>query len=114
MGLDVARIESTGIPTAPARAARGSRAADAGGVEDTFTPSDGIPAGPPPEVLEAIDAAGRVARELHANGRELRFTPPAPGEGGRVKVELRDLDGNVLREIPPSELLDATTGAPLD
>jgi hypothetical protein len=111
MGLDIARIELTGIPTTAARAPRGSRAAD---VTDTFTPSDGIPVAPPPEVLEAIDAAGRVARELHATGRELRFTPPAPGEGGRVKVEVRDLDGNVLREIPPSESLDIATGTPLD
>lgn len=114
MGLDVARIEPTGIPTAPTRAPRGSRAPDGGIVEDTFTASDGIPASPPAEVLDAMDAAGRVARELHASGRELRFVPPADSGDGRVRVEVRDLDGNVLRTIPPSELLDVATGAPLD
>jgi hypothetical protein len=30
-----------------------------------------------------------------------------------VRVELRDVDGHVLREIPPSEALDAATGTPL-
>jgi len=115
MGLDVARIESTSFNTAPERAPRGSRAADAEGVDDTLAVSTGdIPASPPPEVLEAMDAAGRVARELHATGRELRFVPPQDGGDGRVRVEVRDLDGNVLRTIPPSELLDVATGAPVD
>jgi hypothetical protein len=29
-------------------------------------------------------------------------------------VDVCDLDGNVLRTIPPSKLLDVATGAPLD
>ncbi len=112
MGLDVARIESTSFNTAPERAPRRSHAA---GADDTVEVSSGdVPGSPPPEVLEAMDAAGRVARELHASGRELRFVPPEGGAGGRVRVEVRDLDGHVLREIPPSELLDVATGSPLD
>lgn len=112
MGTEIAPIGAVGFSTAPERAPRGSRAAAA---EDSVTLTHGeIPASPPPEVLEAMDAAGRVARELHETGRELRFTPPLEGERGRVRVEVRDLDGNVLREIPPSELLDVATGAPLD
>ena len=97
---------------APERAPRAARSESA---DDTLGVSSGdVPEGPPPEVLEAMDAAGRVARELHATGRELRFVPPQDGGDGRVRVEVRDLDGNVLREIPPSELLDVATGAPLD
>jgi len=112
MGLDVAPIGTPGFGTAPERTPRAARATAA---EDTVTLSHGeIPASPPPEVLEAMDAAGRVARELHATGRELRFTPPPKGEHGRVRVEVRDLDGNVLRTIPPSELLDVASGAPLE
>lgn len=115
MGLDAARIESTSFSTAPERAPRASRAVDADRVDDTLAVSSGdIPEAPPAEVLDAMDAAGRVARELHATGRELRFVPPHDGAGGRVRVEVRDLDGNVLREIPPSELLDVATGSPLD
>jgi hypothetical protein len=114
MGLDVAPIGTPSFSTAPDRAPRGSRAA-ASGDDVTAVSSGEIPAGPPPEVLEAMDAAGRVARELHATGRELRFTPPSHEDGdGRVRVEVCDLDGNVLRTIPPSELVDVATGAPLD
>ena len=115
MGLDVAGIEPTSFTPASQGAARTPRTAAPAGVEDTFTVSHGdVPASPPPEVLEAMDAAGRVARELHETGRELRFTPPPEGEHGRVRVEVCDLDGNVLRAIPPSELLDVAAGAPLD
>jgi hypothetical protein len=112
MGTEIAPIDAVGFSAAPERAPRRSRAAV---VEDTFTVSRGeIPASPPPEVLDAIDAAGRVARELHETGRELRFTPPPEGSDGRVRVDVCDLDGNVLRTIPPSELLDVATGASLD
>jgi hypothetical protein len=116
MGLDLAPIAATGFGTAPQGAPRGPRAGAAAGAEDTFTVSHGdIPASPPPEVLDAIDAAGRVAQELHAQGRELRFAVPShDGEDGeRVRIELRDLDGNVLREIPPSEALDVASGTSL-
>jgi flagellar protein FlaG len=112
MGTEIAPIGGPAFSTAPERAPRGARAATA---EDTFTVSRGeLPASPPPEVLEAMSVAGRVAQELHEQGRELRFTPPPEGEPGRVRVEVRDLDGNVLRTIPPSELLDVATGAPLE
>lgn len=114
MSLDVARIESTGFDPTPPRAPR-SRAAVEPAQDSVALSSDAIPASPPPEVLEAVDAAGRVARELHAQGRELRFTPPSHADGEeRVRVEVRDLDGNVLRTIPPSEALDIAGGAPLD
>jgi uncharacterized FlaG/YvyC family protein len=110
MGLDVAPIGVPSFSTTPERAPRASRADAA---RDASTVSAEIPDGPPPEVLEAMDAAGRVARELHASGRELRFTPPEEPVG-RVLVEVGDLDGNVLRTIPPSEALDVATGSPLD
>jgi hypothetical protein len=115
MGTEIAPIGASGFSTAPERAPREPRSPAAGGAEDTFTVSHrDVPASPPPEVLEAMSVAGRVARELHEQGRELRFTPPAEGANGRVRVEVRDLDGNVLRTIPPSELLDVAAGAPLD
>jgi flagellar protein FlaG len=41
-------------------------------------------------------------------GRELRFERD---EGsGRIRVEVRDLDGNVLRRVPPTEIFDFAEG----
>jgi flagellar protein FlaG len=47
--------------------------------------------------------------ELRAQNRELHFAKdPA---SGRVRVEVRDLEGNVIRTIPPSQALDIMGGA---
>ncbi|HEX4807130.1 MAG TPA: hypothetical protein VFU94_14620 [Conexibacter sp.] len=114
MGLDVARIEPSAFETAPGHAARGARTAAAADARDAADVSSAaIPDSPPAEVLDAIGAAGRVAHELRADGRELRFVPASESGDGRVRVELRDLDGTVLRTIPPSEALDVATGTPL-
>jgi FlaG protein len=56
---------------------------------------------PPPEVWREVDHAGRVWESLHAQGRELHFDLDA--DSGDVTIQVRDLDGNVLRTIPPSE-----------
>jgi len=115
MGLDVARIEPSSFDQAPSQGPRAARPDATGTVNDSAAVSSSeIPTGPPPEVLDAITAAGRVAHELHSQGRELRFVTPAESGGaGRVRIEVRDLDGHVLREIPPSEALDVATGTPL-
>ena len=70
-----------------------------------------LPASPPTEVLEQMHEAGRVAQELRAQQRELHFEPTG---NGRVIVQVRDLDGNVIRTIPPSRALEIAAGAPLE
>jgi hypothetical protein len=69
---------------------------------------DTIPASPPPDVLEQMFDAAKVADKLRAQSRELHFEPV---DGGHVVIQVRDLDGNVIRTIPPSEALDIATGA---
>jgi hypothetical protein len=61
------------------------------------------------EVCEAIGAAAARAAELRAENRELHFRKDRTS--GRVIVEVRDLDGNVIRTIPPSHALEVMTGA---
>lgn len=73
---------------------------------------DTIPDSPPQEVLDAMDAASRAYQALRAQGRELRFAQDA--DTGRMSIEVRDLDGNLLRTIPPSKLLDVATRGGLD
>lgn len=110
MSLDIARIGSPSFDAVHDAAPRGKRAAAAA---DTAAISSGVvPDSPPPEVLDAIGAAGRAYHDLHAQGRELRFS--ADGDGGRVNVEVHDLDGNVLQTISPSAALDAASGGGLD
>jgi flagellar protein FlaG len=84
-----------------------ARTSEPAPVRDTAVLS--LPASPPPEVLDAIGAAAERAAELRAANRELHFHKDK--ESGRVIVEVRDLDGNVIRTIPPSEALNVMSGA---
>ena len=70
-----------------------------------------LPASPPPAVLEDMHAAARVYEELRAQKRELHFEAMP---NGRVIVQVRDLDGNVIRTIPPARALEVASGGPLD
>jgi flagellar protein FlaG len=72
---------------------------------------DTLPASPPDSVLEEMWAASRVADHLHEQGRELHFETVG---NGRVVVEVRDLDGNVIRTIPAGKALDVAAGASID
>jgi FlaG protein len=70
-----------------------------------------LPAAPPHEVREAIGAAAARAAELRSQNRELHFEKDP--SSGRVVVQVRDLAGNVIRTIPPSQALDVMSGAAL-
>jgi hypothetical protein len=72
---------------------------------------DVIPASPPPEVLAEVDAAWEHAAELAAENRELHFHRDE--RTGRMIIEVRTLDGEVLRTIPPSRTLDIMGGEAL-
>ena len=71
---------------------------------------DMLPSRPPVDVLEEIAAAHERWDELRSQQRELHFTHD--DVANRVVVEVRDLDGNVLRTVPPSKALDIIAGAP--
>jgi len=70
-----------------------------------------LPPSPPPEVLDEVAAARDRAAELAANNRELHFSTDQ--ETGRVIVQVRDLQGNVIRTIPPSHALHVMSGGAL-
>jgi FlaG protein len=72
---------------------------------------DVIPASPPPEVLSEVDAAWERSAQLAATNRELHFRRDE--QSGRTIIEVRTLDGEVLRTIPPSRMLDIMSGGDL-
>jgi flagellar protein FlaG len=73
--------------------------------------SDVIPASPPPEVSAEVDAAWARGEELAAQNRELHFARDEVT--GRMIIQVRTLDGEVLRTIPPSEMLNVMSGGTL-
>jgi hypothetical protein len=62
---------------------------------------------PPHEVSTEVQDAARAAARLHELGRELRFEQ---GDDGRLRVELHDHHGNVLRQVPTAEIFDFADG----
>lgn len=95
--------------------ARAESAAEPAQLPPTVVPGaivDAVPSRPPAEVLQEMEAASRRYDELRAQKRELRFSHDP--HGNRVVVEVRDLEGNVLRTIPPSKALEVIAGGPLD
>jgi hypothetical protein len=68
--------------------------------------------GPPPEVLDQVAVAGRIGEQLREAGHELRFFPSS--EGGRVRIEVHDRDGNTLGTLSPTAALELAAGSPLN
>src|SRR5690348_9098232 len=79
---------------AAAGQAHGSSIPAVGAGGGTVT-ADVIPASPPKDVSAQVAGALERAHELYARNRELHFTKDQ--ESGRIVVEVRDLEGNVLR-----------------
>jgi len=72
---------------------------------------DGIPATPPAEVLADIDAAFDRLHEIRSQGLELRYDV---GDGMRIRIDLVDARGDVVRRVPPTEALElAVTVGPV-
>ena len=67
---------------------------------------------PPVSVWEACDAAGRRADELRDEGLELHFA--VDEESASVVIELRTLDGEVLRKLPVREAIAIAEGGTPD
>ena len=81
------------------------------GSQDEGTIVGDVPPAPTDEAREMVDrAAERVRRAPRAN-RELHFSRDE--ESDRVIIEVRDLEGNVLKTIPPAKALDIMSGAEL-
>jgi uncharacterized FlaG/YvyC family protein len=111
--------QTTGIVTTPPARVDDAKAAAAKRQEEAQTlyavPTDRAettPLRPPAEVLEEMQKASDRFDELQAQQRELHFA--ADPETNRVVVQVRDLDGNILKTIPPSKALDVISGGPLD
>jgi flagellar protein FlaG len=73
---------------------------------------DAVPGTPPAEVHVEVERASTRYDELQAKGREIHFATDQ--KSGRLVIEVRDLDGKVIRTIPPSTALDVISGTELD
>ena len=66
---------------------------------------------PPAAVQQQFDVAARVIEELSSRQVNLHFE--VDHEAGRVRVQVLNGDGAVMREIPARSLLDVLSGGGL-
>ena len=64
----------------------------------------------PMAVWDEVDRAAAIAADLEDAGRTIRFTEPA--EGGRVRAELCDEAGRVVRPISLGEIVSIGSTEP--
>jgi hypothetical protein len=77
------------------------------GSQTDFELDDDVAASPPPEVLEALDAAQAVQAELDRRGLSVSFDTD---DAGRLGISIRDARGAQLRAYSPREALEALGG----
>jgi hypothetical protein len=70
-----------------------------------------VPPAPTAEARAMVDRAAERVQELQKQNRELHFSRDAATN--RVVIEVRDLDGNLIKTIPPAKALDILSGAEL-
>jgi flagellar protein FlaG len=112
MSLDIGQLRTTApAPTTPASTPAPEREASKPASAHALivdTVELGVSLLPPPEALAEVAAAARRAQDLADRNRELHFHRDE--ESGRIIVQVRDLDGHVIRTIPPSEALEVMAG----
>src|SRR5262249_39257983 len=97
----------------PVTPARSAERATAGATQDARTPDvvvGDVPPAPPKEVRDQVDKAAEIAQKMAESNppRELHFSMDE--KTNRVVIEVRDLDGKVIRTIPPSHALQIMSG----
>jgi hypothetical protein len=91
----------------PVRARTANAPATASPEPAAPTHSEPIPATPPNEVLHALDRAAQVLQRLAAQDVHLHFEV---GEDQKIRIQVVDDEGNVLRQIPQQQALDLLAG----
>jgi hypothetical protein len=114
MSLDIGRLPSTHhlsppVAVPPRAAVRMAPRTDLTPASRFDTVVDEIPPAPTEEVRAHVDRAAQIVQDMSDRNRELHFSKDE--ETGRVIIQVRDLQGTVIRTIPPSHALDIMSGA---
>jgi hypothetical protein len=81
------------------------------GSQEEGTVLGSVPPAPTAEARDMVDRASARVQELVRQNRELHFSRDE--ESNRVVIQVRDLEGNVIKTIPPAKALDILSGAEL-
>jgi uncharacterized FlaG/YvyC family protein len=111
MSLSIGRFTPYGALAASPLAGAAPAAVPGVSTAAADTKLDAIPPAPTEEARRMVDRAAEVVDDLYKNNRELHFSVDESTR--RVVIEVRDLEGHVLKTIPPATALDVMAGAAL-
>ena len=112
MDFNIGSVGSAGVtPVQGSGAARNAKASakpanDAAVVVETF------PSSPPEEVQAAMATASASYDKLHAANQHISFH--IDDRSGKLQIQVHDLKGNVLFDLPPDKALKAAEGGVVD
>ncbi|HEY3188275.1 MAG TPA: hypothetical protein VGJ70_12430 [Solirubrobacteraceae bacterium] len=112
MSFDVGRPDRATVSQLTPRPHSAAPVQDTGGfarVYDLAKVRRGAP-DVPMAVWDEVDRAAAIAADLEAAGRTIRFTEPS--DGGRVRAELCDEDGRVMRPVSLGEIVSIGSTEP--
>ena len=109
MSLEIGRFTPTlqsPYSVAPSRPVEAAAQPTSGHTPDAVVGD--VPPAPPAEVRAQVDRAAQIAQDMADRNRELHFMKDQ--ETGRLIIQVRDLNGKVIRTIPPSHALALMSG----
>jgi len=103
MSLDIGRL--SGATVSHLKPRTGPSAPETGGFAKVYDLTKARRGAPeiPRNVWDEVDRAGAIAADMEAAGRTIHFSEPA--EGGRVRADLVDSAGTVLRPVSLGEIV---------
>ena len=112
MSFDVGRPQGATVSQLTPRIRTDKPVADTGGFAQVYDLAKVRRGAPevPTAVWDEVDRAASIAADLEATGRTIRFSDP--DEGGRVRAELCDHNGTVLRPISLGEIVSIGSTEP--
>ena len=105
MSFDVGRPEGATVSHLTPRTSAATPAQDTGAFAQVYDLAKVRRGAPdvPMAVWDEVDRAAEIARDLEAAGRTIQFSDP--DAGGRVRAELCDHAGKVIRPISLGEIV---------
>jgi hypothetical protein len=112
MSYEVGRPDWATVSHLTPRPPVGASAPDTGGFAQVYDLAKVRRGAPdvPMAVWDEVDRAAEIAADLEAAGHTIRFTEPA--DGGRVRAELVDEAGRVMRPISLGEIVSIGSTEP--
>jgi uncharacterized FlaG/YvyC family protein len=113
MNFNIGSVRSTGVPPVQgSSAARGSKTSATQATNQEAVVVDAFSSTPPEEVQAAMATASASYDKLAANDQHISFR--IDDRSGKLQIQVHDLNGNVLFDLPPDKALKAAADGTVD